>query len=114
MGEVRIVVGQQTQAAKLVEARITELQELLTDLGGKLEGSTERFKGSAAQGFGEAITAWFENTATIGKSMAEYAAGLYAIDLIYQATDEGTAASAEALERALPSDMAARLGGGRG
>lgn len=59
-GEVRIVVGQRTQAAKLVEVRISELQELLTELGGTLEGTTERFKGSAAQGFGEAITAWLD------------------------------------------------------
>lgn len=112
MGEVRIVVGQQTQAAKLVEERISELQSLLTDLGGKLEGSTERFKGSAAQGFGQAITAWFENTAKVGEAMAAYAAGLYAIDLIFQETDEVSAATAQALERSLPSEMLARLGGG--
>lgn len=114
MGEIRIVVGQQTQAAKLVEARIKELQELLTDLGGKLEGTTERFKGSAAHGFGEAITTWFENTAKLGEDMAEYGAGLYAIDLIYQAADEGNAAAGQALERGLPSDVLARLGVDRG
>ncbi|MFI5622197.1 WXG100 family type VII secretion target [Nocardioides sp. NPDC051685] len=107
-------MGQQTQAAKLVEARISELHELLTDFGGKLEGSTERFKGSAAQGFGEAINLWFENTAKLGESMAEYAAGLYAVDMIFRGADEGVAASGQALERALPSDMDARLGDARG
>lgn len=111
MGEVRIVVGQQTQAAKLVEARIGELQELLTGLGGKMDGATAAFKGSAAQGFGEALTTWFENAAKLGEQMAEYAGGLYAIDIIHQANDEGTAAAAGSLESALSSQALARLEG---
>ncbi|GGU44382.1 WXG100 family type VII secretion target [Nocardioides albus] len=111
MGEIRIVIGQQTQAAKLVEARIKELQGILTGLGGKLDEATETFKGSAAQGFGEAITEWFENTAKLGEQMAEYAGGLYAIDLIHQGNDEGTAAGGRSLEDMLSSQALAKLDG---
>jgi uncharacterized protein YukE len=111
MGEVRIVVGQQTQAAKLVEARIKELQDMFTGLGGKLDEATETFKGSAAQGFGEAITEWFENTAKLGEQMAEYAGGLYAIDIIHQSNDEGTAAAGRSLEAMLSSQALDKLDG---
>lgn len=111
MGEVRIVVGQQTQAAKLVEARIKELQDILVALGGKLDEATEAFKGSAAQGFGEAVTEWFETTAKLGEQMAEYAGGLYAIDLIHQSNDEGTAAAGRSLENMLSPQAMAKLDG---
>ena len=112
MGEINLIVGQQTQAAKLVEGRITELQTMLSNLSTTVDGSMGAFKGSAAAGFGDAIMAWFEATAGIGTQLAEFAAGLYAVDILHGQTDAANAAAAEGLQSQLaPTFFADRLGG---
>lgn len=103
MGDIELIVGQQTQAAQLVEGRIQELSDLLTDLSGKIDGSVGSFKGSTANGFAEAIMAWFESTSTIGTQMAEFAAGLYAIDMIFSRTDDAIAQVGDGMSQSLES-----------
>lgn len=66
-------------AAQAVAAGVTPLQDILTELSGSLEASSTGFKGQAAGGLGEALTAWFQVATTLGPVLEGYAGALMAV-----------------------------------
>lgn len=99
------LVYSEVQAATLAVAEAIEpLQSTLRDLGADIESAAAGFKGQAAAGFGEAVTAWFDVAVTLGPILDGYAQSLAAVAQDLATTDRDRAVEADRLTD--------RLGGG--
>lgn len=102
---VGLVYAEMQAAAQAVAQAVEPLQSTLSDLGATIETEAGKgFKGQAAAGFGEAITAWFDVAVTLGPILEGYSQ-----NLMYVAQEHATNDVQQA-ERA--SQLADRLGGG--
>ena len=101
---VGLVYTEMQTAALAVSDAVEPLQSTLQSLGSDIETATNGFKGQAAAGFGEAITAWFDVAVTIGPILDGYAQALVGLAQDHATNDHQVALSAGRLQQ--------RLGGG--
>lgn len=74
---VGLVYAEMQAAAQVVADAIDPLQTTLSDLGADIEAAAGTgFKGQAAAGFGEAVSAWFEVAASLGPILEGYSQAL--------------------------------------
>ena len=77
---VGIVYSEIQAAAQAVADGVEPLQSTLQTLGADIEAAAAGgFKGQAAAGFGEAITAWFDVAVTLGPILDGYAQALVGV-----------------------------------
>ena len=102
---VGLVYTEMQAAALAVSDAVDPLQGTLRDLGTDIETAAIGFKGQAAAGFGEAITAWFDVAVTIGPVLDAYAQALVGLAQDHATNDHQRAIEAGRLQE--------RLGGPR-
>ncbi len=103
---VGIVYSEIQAAAQAVAEGVEPLESTLRALGADVEAlATAGFKGQAAAGFGEAISAWFDVALTLGPILEGYSQSLIGV-----AQEHATNDVQQADRYARMND---RLGGGR-
>ena len=100
---VGLVYSEMQAAAQAVAEAVDPLQTTLRDLGADVETAAAGFKGQAAAGFGEALTAWFEAAITLGPVLEAYSQ-----NLMYVAQEHATNDHQQAVNAGRLTD---RLGG---
>lgn len=103
MSDTQLQIGAQTRAAQIVASGVPDVLDVVENLGATLQGSMSGFRGGAAAGLAEAVTAWFEVANEIAPTLAGYAERLVATDIAAATTD------AEQDQRY--ARLASRLGG---
>lgn len=101
---VGLVYSEMQAAALAVADAVEPLQSTLRGLGGDIEAATAGFKGQAAAGFGEAITAWFDVAVMIGPILDGYSQALIGLAQEHATNDQQVAVNTGRLQE--------RLGGG--
>jgi len=101
---VGLVYPEMQAAAFAVSDAVEPLQSTLSDLGSDIETAASGFKGQAAAGFGEAITAWFDVAVTIGPILDSYSQALIGLAQDHATNDHQVAVNTGRLQQ--------RLGGG--
>lgn len=102
---VGLVYAEMQAAAQAVADAVDPLQTTLRDLGADVETAAAGFKGQAAAGFGEAISAWFDVAVTLGPILEGYSQSL-----AYVAQEHATNDHQQAVNAGRLMD---RLGGGQ-
>ena len=101
---VGLVYAEMQAAAQAVAEAVEPLQTTLSDLGADIETAAGAgFRGQAATGFGEALTAWFE----VAVSLRPILEG-YSQSLMYVAQEHATNDHQQAVNAGRLTD---RLGG---
>jgi uncharacterized protein YukE len=67
------------QAAQTVAAGVQPLSDVLTGLSDTIGTASDGFRGQAAGGLGEALTAWYEVAQTLGPILENYSAALMTV-----------------------------------
>ena len=89
MSGTELELGAQTRAAQLVADGIPDVMQVVQQLGSALETGMTGFRGGAASGLAEAVTAWFEAAQALGPTLTTYAENLAATDVAAGTTDAG-------------------------
>lgn len=85
---VGIVYSEIQAAAQVVADGVEPLQSTLQALGADLEAAAAAgFKGQAAAGLGEAVSAWFDVAVTLGPILEGYAQALVGVAQEHAAND---------------------------
>ena len=91
---VGLVYAEMQAAAMAVADAVEPLQSTLRDLGADVETAAAGFKGQAAAGFGEAISAWFEVAITLGPILEGYSQSLMYVAQEHATNDHQQAVNA--------------------
>ena len=105
MAGTELEIGAQSRAAGLVMGAIDPINATLSDLNSAVAGAADGFRGAAASGLAEALTAWFDAAGELAPVLAEYARKLTEVDV--------AEAQTELTQRESYSRIATRLGGGQ-
>ena len=76
---ISLEYGEISAAAQTVADGVQPLQDVLTELSTAVETAATGFKGQAAAGMGEALTAWFEVASTLGPILEAYSGALMGV-----------------------------------
>lgn len=88
---MRLELGAQTQAARLIVDRLPEIDATLQGLATTVEGQAAGFKGGSAVALVEALRGWFDAAQKVTPLLGDYAASLAAVDrTVSQADRRGT------------------------
>lgn len=94
---VGLVYAEMRAAAQAVADAVEPLQTTLRDLGAGIEGAATGFKGQAAAGFGEAVSAWFEVAVGLGPILDGYSQSLMYVAQEHATNDQRRAVDADRL-----------------
>jgi len=100
---VGLVYAEMQAAAVAAADAVEPLRTTLRDLGADVETAAAGFRGQAAAGFGEALSAWFEVAITLGPILEGYSQ-----NLLYVAQEHATNDHQQAVDAGRLTD---RLGG---
>lgn len=98
---VGLVYAEVQAAALAVSDAVEPLQTTLRGLGSDIETAASGFKGQAAAGFGEAVTAWFDVAVTIGPILDGYAQSLIGLAQDHATNDHQVAVNTRRLHERL-------------
>lgn len=92
MGDaMRLELGAQTQAARLIVDRLPEIDGVLKGLASTVEAQAAGFKGGSSAALVEALRGWFTAAQKVTPLLGDYAASLAAVDeAVSQADRRGT------------------------
>lgn len=79
-GDMELVLGQQTLAAKAIIDGLDDVAAPLQGLAASLQSHLPGFSGASAGAFAEVVSAWFDKAALIPEALASYAEKLVAVD----------------------------------
>ena len=80
--------GEPSAAALTVAEALGPLQTILSELGDRVEAAAPGFRGGAAAGLGQALSAWFQVAGTLAPILEAYGQALSTVDLEH-AVNEG-------------------------
>ena len=105
MVDSQLRIGAQSRAASGLAEAIPDVVKVIEDLATQVEPAMAGFKGGAASGFAEAVSAWFEVARELPDALGRHSRNLALVDQHVAAT--------EAQQQESYSRLASRLGGGR-
>ena len=91
---VGLVYAEMEAAARAVADAVDPLQTTLRDLGAAVETAGAGFKGHAAAGLGEALSAWFDVAVTLGPILEGYSQSLMYVAQEHATNDHQQAVNA--------------------
>ncbi len=78
-------------AAIVIAEGVAPVEDLLTALNDRISVASDGFRGQAASGFGESLTAWFDVAATLGPILDGYAQAIMQTANEHRVNDTGQA-----------------------